>query len=333
MTNTNTIYFIYDGECPICQHAAMALRIKEQFGTLKLINARKEPEHPLIIETTAKKLDLDQGMVIVANENFYHGQSALRFMAQFGERKNIFMLIFTGLFWSKTLTKWCYPWMRATRNWLIRRKGILPINNLQQQPEYLFEKILGKFWQELPPALKKHYMIKPYSQDTLQVVGELNVMCKPPLKWLSPILFWMGQIPVINQENVKVKVDFISDNHTLAFHFKRTFYFKNRQPYCFHSTMEPVKENELIEFMKYGLGWRLRYFWEDKKLILRHRGYVWRIFGCCIPIPFTFLLGKGYAEEIAIDDNRFAMFTHITHAWWGKIYEYRGEFEFKDAKS
>lgn len=37
-------------------------------------------------------------------------------------------------------------------------------------------------------------------------------------------------------------------------------------------------------------------------------------------------MGKGYAEEIPIDDKTFSMITHITHPWWGKLYEYKGQF-------
>ena len=36
---------------------------------------------------------------------------------------------------------------------------------------------------------------------------------------------------------------------------------------------------------------------------------------------------KGYAEEIAVDDNTFHMNTHISHPWWGKVYEYKGRFK------
>ncbi|QKK05237.1 MAG: DUF4166 domain-containing protein [Pseudomonadota bacterium] len=52
-----------------------------------------------------------------------------------------------------------------------------------------------------------------------------------------------------------------------------------------------------------------------------------RLFGHFIPVPLTMLMGKGYAEEIAVDDERFDMIVNITHPWWGKIYEYKGRFK------
>jgi hypothetical protein len=91
--------------------------------------------------------------------------------------------------------------------------------------------------------------------------------------------------------------------------------------------MLQIKGNEVIEIMRFGLGWKMRYSWDGEKVILAHCGYALNLFGHFIPLPLTILLGAGYAEEHAIDDNTFEMLTHITHPWWGKIYEYKGRFE------
>jgi len=34
------IWFVYDGECPLCKTAALALKIKQEYGQLTLLNAR-----------------------------------------------------------------------------------------------------------------------------------------------------------------------------------------------------------------------------------------------------------------------------------------------------
>jgi len=91
-----------------------------------------------------------------------------------------------------------------------------------------------------------------------------------------------------------------------------------------------IKGNEVIEVMRFGLGWKMLYLWEDGKVILKHSGYALHLFGRFIPVPLTLLMGRGYAEEIAVDENTFDMITHITHPWWGKIYEYKGRFEVKE---
>jgi predicted DCC family thiol-disulfide oxidoreductase YuxK len=67
------VWFVYDGECPMCNTAAHAFH---------LINARKTKDDPLIEEINKRKIDLDEGMVIYCEDRFYHGKDALKFMAR-----------------------------------------------------------------------------------------------------------------------------------------------------------------------------------------------------------------------------------------------------------
>ena len=90
--------------------------------------------------------------------------------------------------------------------------------------------------------------------------------------------------------------------------------------------MIPLGGNLLIERMRFGLGWKLAYDWDGRKVILSHRGYVWQIGTWTIPIPLEWLIGKGYAEEEAISDERFCMWTHTLHPWFGEMFRYEGEF-------
>lgn len=192
--------------------------------------------------------------------------------------------------------------------------------------EPIFKSIFGESWEALPPIMQKHYANRPFTGDETSVEGTLDVMCKAPLKWLAPLMKLMGQIPTHNEKDVPVTVQFQSDNDTNAFHFNRTFRFKNTKPYIFHSRMVQIKDNEVIEIMRFGLGWKMHYLWDGEKVMLQHKGYVLRLFGHFIPLPLTLLIGEGYAEEIAVDDDTFEMITYITHPWWGKIYEYKGRF-------
>jgi predicted DCC family thiol-disulfide oxidoreductase YuxK len=321
------VWFVYDGECPICNHAAEALRIKEDYGTLHTINARDVNADPLMDEINRRGLDLDEGMVIYTNGQFFHGKDALKFMAQYGEHKNIFMAVFKGLFWSDLLSRLMYPWLRGARNWLLRRKNIHRIDNLGLKNEPIFKSIFGDQWDDLPPVMKKHYTNRPYTQDTTTVRGVLDVMCKPPLLYLSPLMKLLGQIPIRNEANVPVTVHFQSDVNSRSFYFNRIFNFANSKPYPFQSRMLQIHGDEVIEIMRFGLGWKLQYAWDGEKVILSHKGYALQLFGHLIPLPLTMLMGAGYAEEHPVDDNTFDMQTHITHPWWGKIYEYKGRFE------
>lgn len=321
------VWFVYDGECPICNHAAEALRIKKDYGTLHTVNAREFNADPLVEEINRLGLDLDEGMVIYAKGKFFHGEDALKFIAKYGETKNIFMAIFKGLFWSDRLSRLMYPWLRGSRNWLLRQKNVHRIDNLKLKNEPIFKSIFGDSWEKLPLVMKKHYSNRPYTQDITAVKGMLEVMCKPPLLYMSPLMKLLGQIPTRNEKNVPVTVHFQSDLNSKSFYFNRTFNFARGKPYRFQSRMLQIENDEVIEIMRFGLGWKLRYAWDSEKVVLTHKGYVLQLFGHFIPLPLTLLMGAGYAEEHPIDDNTFDMQTHITHPWWGKIYEYKGRFE------
>ncbi|MGH1487343.1 MAG: DUF4166 domain-containing protein [Cellvibrionaceae bacterium] len=320
------IWFVYDGECPLCKNAALALRIKEDYGSLNLLNAREEKDHYLIAEINKRALDLDEGMIIYDGNEFFYGKDALRFMARYGDNRGVFNVANKALFWSNTLSKVVYPWLRGVRNALLRFKKVGRIDNLALKNEPIFKSIFGDSWDDLPIVMKKHYANHPYTNNVTRVEGSLDVMCKPPLTYLSPLMKIMGQIPTRNENAVPVTVYFESDENTKSFHFNRIFRFKGQKPYLFHSRMLQLNDNQVIEIMRFGLGWKMRYNWDGEKVILEHDGYALSLFGHFISIPLTLLMGKGYAEEMPIDDKTFSMITHITHPWWGKLYEYKGQF-------
>ncbi|MEJ2755215.1 MAG: DUF393 domain-containing protein, partial [Gammaproteobacteria bacterium] len=74
MKEPKDIYIVYDGECPLCRNAAMALKIKQEYGRLVLLNARECHEHAVVQEINNRGFDLDEGMVIYDGERFYHGK-------------------------------------------------------------------------------------------------------------------------------------------------------------------------------------------------------------------------------------------------------------------
>ena len=328
MASFSGVYFIYDGECPMCKSAAYAIRIKKKFGELHLINARDHGDHSLIKSINTLGYDLDEGMVIYHDGAFHHGKSALKFMAKYGEAKNGFSAFCKSMFWSDTISAVTYPWMRGMRNWLLRRKSAPRIDNLKLKSQPIFKSIFGDDWDALPAVFKEHYALCPYTDDQITVKGVLDTYCAGPIKWFSPLFWMMKGIPPHTEKNVETTVHFKSDKNTKAFHFNRVFHFKTRAPYNFHSRMIQLRDNIVVEVMHYGLGWKMSYHWDGDKVTLRHKGYVLNAFGHFIPLPTTWFLGQGYAEEIAIDGNSFAMITHITHPIWGKIYEYKGQFSF-----
>jgi len=191
----------------------------------------------------------------------------------------------------------------------------------------IFQPIFGEQWSSLPPVMYRHYSNRPYCDDVVVVVGKMDVEFGWLVSLLTPFLKIFGALVPHQGHDIPVTVRFSSEADSAAFCLKRTFNFKNKKPYVFSSKMLQIKDDVIVEFMKFGIGWKHRFYYDGKKVILEHRGYVWKVFGIIIPIPLGLLLGKACAEEEAINDNSFRMKMNIIHPLFGKMYEYRGVFE------
>ena len=126
--SSNNVWFVYDGKCPLCNSAANAFAIKKTVGTLNLVDARTQQDHPVMMEVNHRGLNIDEGMVIKLNDNLYHGADALHIMALIGSNSGIFNRINYLLFRSKLLSKIGYPILKFGRNAILWSKGIRKIN-------------------------------------------------------------------------------------------------------------------------------------------------------------------------------------------------------------
>ncbi len=192
--------------------------------------------------------------------------------------------------------------------------------------EPTFKSIFADKWDELPDVMKKHYANRPYSDDINIAEGVMKVEGSALWKLLNPFSKLFGILVPYTGENIPVTVTFRSESDSNRFIFDRIFYFPGRAPYKFYSVLHPIKENEVCEIMNMGLGWRCEFSWEDKRVRLKHKGYVLKVFGRIISLPLTFLVGPGFAEEMPIDDFTFSMKMEIIHPWWGKVMGYSGQF-------
>lgn len=186
----------------------------------------------------------------------------------------------------------------------------------------IFQAVFGKDWSQLPPVMRAHYAVCAHSADCVTVQGTLDVRIIWPLRIIARVL---GVLVPYQGDQVPVTVQFTAPEN--AFHFDRAFYFSGRAPYHFRSHMEPVGGNEVIEWMRYGFGWHCAYAWDGEKVTLSHRGYVVKLLGIQMPLPLSWLIGRGYAEELPLSDTHFSMWTHTKHPLFGEMFRYGGAFE------
>lgn len=123
-----SVWLVYDGQCPICNGTANALKIKAAVGNLILVNAR-EP-HPIMDELKLANMNIDEGMVVKVNDVLYHGADAQYILAMIGTDEDWFNRLNVILFSNKMVAKLIYPILKQIRNLVLKIKGISKINNL-----------------------------------------------------------------------------------------------------------------------------------------------------------------------------------------------------------
>lgn len=122
-------------------------------------------------------------------------------------------------------------------------------------------------------------------------------------------------------------VQFVSQEQSKKITMHRIFHYSDRLPYHFISQMVHVKDNVLIEMMRFRLAAKLIYTFKDNQIIMSYGGYVFCLGKKLIPIPLGFLLGKFHAIEEAFSDDAFHMHVQLNHFLFGKIFEYDGHFK------
>jgi len=206
---------------------------------------------------------------------------------------------------------------------LLRISGVTKSGNPQNTGQVpIFQSVFGPDWEQLPPVMRAHYAVRPFSRDRVVVSGTLDIEVSRFMRVMSRLT---GMLVSRSGKNVPVTVTFTSGENSADFHFERVFHYPEGDQH-FRSRMTPVGGNELVEYMRFGVGWKMACRWDGEKVLLSHRGYVWRIFGLVLPLPLGLIIGAGEAEERPLSDDEFHMWTHAQHPWFGKSFAYAGVF-------
>jgi|TARA_B100000902_G_C27291355_1_gene907314 hypothetical protein len=197
---------------------------------------------------------------------------------------------------------------------------------MKENKQPIFKSIFGSSWSKLPIVIQKHYANRPYSNDVVTVKGKMDIEFNWFGKLCAPLFRIFGTLIPYQGKNIETTVHYKSSKTDNSFSFDRILHFPNKKPFYLRSKMVPIKGKKVIEYMGFGFGLCMNYKYEDDLVKLTYLGYIIKVFDLNIPIPLSFLIGKGYAEERAISNNSFKMFVTITHPLWGRVYKYRGQF-------
>ena len=100
--------FIYDGECPFCNHFAELLEIKSKINNIKILDGRKNLT--LIESLLEKGYDLDKGAILLKDEDIFHGADAINIICkQISDPSSSLLLLLSRVFKSNKRTKAIFP--------------------------------------------------------------------------------------------------------------------------------------------------------------------------------------------------------------------------------
>ena len=115
--------FIYDGECPFCNHFAELLEIKSNLKDIKIIDGRKN--YKTIRSLFEKGYDLDKGAILLKNNSIYHGAEAINIVCELINNPSDNLLkILTNIFKSNKRTSFIFPFLVRARRLALISKGI-----------------------------------------------------------------------------------------------------------------------------------------------------------------------------------------------------------------
>ena len=120
---TSNYTFIYDGECPFCNHFAELLEIKSKISNIKVLDGRKNLT--LINSLLHKGYDLDKGAILLKDEEIFHGANAINTICrEINNPSSNLLLLLSRLFKSTKRTKVLFPFLVRARRFALISKGI-----------------------------------------------------------------------------------------------------------------------------------------------------------------------------------------------------------------
>ena len=122
-----TITIIYDGECPLCNAYVRHMRLKQNYGTVELVDARENIK--VAQQYKNKGMSLDDGMIVKIDDSEFYGPDAVHAMAMLSSSSGIFNRVNSLIFSNARVSKFLYPVMKTGRAALLKLLGRSKINS------------------------------------------------------------------------------------------------------------------------------------------------------------------------------------------------------------
>ena len=115
--------FIYDGECPFCNHFAELLEIKSKIKNISILDARK---NQIITNSLLNKgYDIDKGAILLKGDEIFHGAEAINTICiEINNPSGRLLQLLSNIFKSNKRTKLLFPFLVRARRFALISKGV-----------------------------------------------------------------------------------------------------------------------------------------------------------------------------------------------------------------
>ena len=115
--------FIYDGECPFCNHFAELLELKSKISNISIVDGRKNPN---IINSLLKQgYDIDKGAILLYGDDIFHGAEAINNICNKIKNPSGGLLkLLSNIFKSNKRTNFLFPFLLRARRFALISKGV-----------------------------------------------------------------------------------------------------------------------------------------------------------------------------------------------------------------
>ena len=115
--------FIYDGQCPFCNHFAELLELKSKIKNISILDARKN--QTITYSLLNKGSDIDKGAILLKDDEIFHGAEAINIICnQIYNPSGRLLKLLSNIFKSNKRTKLLFPLLLRARRFALISKGV-----------------------------------------------------------------------------------------------------------------------------------------------------------------------------------------------------------------
>ena len=125
--------FIYDGECPFCNHFAQLIELKSSLPEFEILDGRKNLA--LLTQLYNQGYDLNKGAILINGEKIMHGADAVNFIcSEIKEPSDSLLEVLRIIFTSGKMTNFLFPFLLWGRrlSLTLKRKVWQPVGENSQ---------------------------------------------------------------------------------------------------------------------------------------------------------------------------------------------------------